>query len=187
MNLGVAMDFAPPKEDGTEYAFGHDPHDVVIHPAKPDRWYQQNHCGIYRIDLKPGEQPRWVRIGDNMPRDVKDIGFPVTCHPRNADVVWVVPMDGGSVWPRTSVDGKPAVYRSRDAGASWQRLDKGLPARAWHTVLRQAMAHDGRDPLGLAFGTTSGEVYFSDNDGDLWHQVASGLPKLYSVTAARLA
>ena len=49
------------------------------------------------------------------------------------------------------------------------------------------MAHDGRDPLGLAFGTTSGDVYFSQDDGDRWHCVARHLPKLQSVTAARIA
>lgn len=187
VNLGVAMDFAPPKDDGTEYEFGHDPHDLVIHPAKPDRWYHQNHCGIYRLDWKDGAAPqRWQRIGSNMPKDVGDIGFPMTCHPRDPDVCWVVPMDGGTVWPRTSVGGKPAVFRTRDGGASWQRLDTGLPASAWYTVLRQAMAHDGLDPLGLAFGTTSGDVWFSIDQGDRWHCVARHLPKIQNVTAARL-
>ena len=188
VNLGVAMDFSPPKDDGSEYEFGHDPHDLVIHPAKPDRWYQQNHCGIYRLDWQAGAAAqRWQRIGKNMPKDVGDIGFSMTCHPRNPDVCWVVPMDGGTVWPRTSVGGKPAVYRTRDGGASWQRLDAGLPAPAWYTILRQAMAHDGRDPLGLAFATTSGDVWFSADEGDRWHCVARHLPKIWSVTAGRLA
>lgn len=188
VNLGVAMDFAPPKTDGTEYETGHDPHDLVIHPAKPDRWYHQNHCGIYRLDWdEAAPKQRWHRIGDHMPKDVGDIGFPMTCHPRNADVCWVVPMDGGTVWPRTSVGGKPAVFRTRDGGASWQRLDTGLPATAWYTVLRQSMAHDGRDPLGLAFATTSGDVWFSSDEGDRWHCVARHLPKIWSVTAGRLA
>jgi hypothetical protein len=187
VNLGVAMDFAPPKADGTEYEYGHDPHDLVIHPAKPDRWYHQNHCGLYRLDWKDGAATqRWTRIGDNMPKDVGDIGFPMTCHPRNADVCWVVPMDGGTVWPRTSVGGRPAVFRTRDGGAHWQRLDTGLPRTAWYTVLRQAMAHDGRDQLGLAFGTTSGDVWFSTDEGDKWHGVARHLPKVQNVTAARL-
>lgn len=187
VNLGVAMDFAPPKADGTEYEFGHDPHDVVVHPARPDRWYHQNHCGVYRLDWRAGDAPqRWTRIGDALPRDVGDIGFPMTCHPRDPDTCWVVPMDGGSVWPRTSVGGRPAVYRTRDGGASWQRLDRGLPERAWLTVLRQAMAHDGRDPLGLAFAATSGDVWFSGDLGDTWHTIARWLPKAWSVTAARL-
>lgn len=189
VNSGVAMDFAPPKTDGTEYEYGHDPHDAVIHPANPRRWYQQNHCGIYRLDWQDSgdeKSQRWIRIGDNMPKDVGDIGFPMTCHPNDDKTVWVVPMDGGTVWPRTSVAGRPAVFRTRDAGESWQRLDRGLPARAWHTVFRQAMAHNGGAPLELAFGTTSGEVWGSADEGDSWRSLATGLPKIMSVTAARL-
>lgn len=187
VNAGVAMDFAPLKEDGTEYEYGHDPHDAVIHPANPKRWYHQNHCGVYRLDWQDGANAqRWKRIGNNMPKDVGDIGFSMTCHPKDDRTIWVIPMDGGTVWPRTSVNGMPAVFRSRDAGESWQRLDRGLPSRGWHTVLRQAMAHDGNASLRLAFGTTSGEVWGSNDEGDSWHTGISGLPKIMSVTAARL-
>jgi hypothetical protein len=187
MNGGVAMDFAPPKEDGTEYEFGHDPHDAVIHPANPRRWYHQNHCGIYRLDWEDGNgSPRWKRIGNNMPKEVGDIGFPMTCHPRDDKTIWVVPMDGGTVWPRTSVNGQPAVFRSRDGGESWQRLDRGLPSRAWHTVLRQSMAHNGGTSPDLAFGTTSGEVWGSKDEGDSWRSMVTGLPKIMSITTARL-
>ena len=121
-----------------------------------------------------------------MPKEVGDIGFPMTCHPKNDKTVWVVPMDGGTVWPRTSVGGKPAVFRTRDAGESWQRLDRGLPSLAWHTVLRQSMAHNGGTPLELAFGTTSGEVWGSRDEGDSWQNLVTGLPKIMSLTAARL-
>jgi hypothetical protein len=186
VNGGVAMDFAPPREDGSEYEYGHDPHDAVIHPANPRRWYHQNHCGIYRLDWQDNEPQRWKRIGNNMPKDVGDIGFPMTCHPKDDKTIWVVPMDGGTVWPRTSVNGKPAVFRSRDGGESWQRLDRGLPSHAWHTVLRQAMAHSGNASVNLAFGTTSGEVWGSVDEGDSWRNLASGLPKIMSVTASRL-
>lgn len=188
LNGGVAMDFAPPKEDGTEYEFGHDPHDAVIHPANPRRWYHQNHCGIYRLDWNDGlNEQRWKRIGNNMPKDIGDIGFPMTCHPKDDKTCWVVPMDGGTVWPRTSVGGKPAVFRTRDAGESWQSLNRGLPSRAWYTILRQAMAHNGGAPLELAFGTTSGDMWGSVDEGDSWQSLASGLPKIMSVTAARLS
>ncbi len=161
--------------------FGQDPHCVRVHPARPDRLYQQNHCGIYRID-RPDE--KWVRIGDNMPREVGDIGFPVELHPRDADTVWVFPMDGTDVWPRTSPDGRPAVYRTRDAGESWARLDAGLPQRAWFTVKRQAMTTDDGDPVGVYFGTTSGEVWGSTDEGESWTQLAAHLPEVYSVESA---
>ena len=100
----------------------HDPHCIVISPANPDRLYQQNHCGIYRLD-RPSKQ--WLRIGKNMPKSVGDVGFPIVPHPRNADQAWVFPMDGGGVWPRTSPNGKPAAYVTRNGGSTWTRLDAG--------------------------------------------------------------
>lgn len=178
-NKGCAAEFLP--DDSVE--FGHDPHCVVQHPANPDRLYQQNHCGIYRIDRPSNE---WLRIGENMPKTVGDIGFPMVVHPRNADRAWVFPMDGTDVWPRTSPDGKPAVFATSDAGASWQRLDKGLPAQdAWLTVKRQAMTADDRESIGLYFGTTGGEVWASKDEGQNWSCIARHLPEVYSVTTAK--
>ncbi|MDZ4254373.1 MAG: glycosyl hydrolase [Sulfuritalea sp.] len=163
----------------------HDPHCVRLCPSNPDRLYQQNHCGIYRLD-RPSTQ--WQRIGKNMPQQVGDVGFPLVLHPRDADTAWVFPMDGNEVWPRTSPDGKPAVYATRDAGATWQRQDAGLPAgEAWWTVKRQAMTADRHDPLGLYFGTTSGELWMSRDEGKEWRCIAQHLPEIYAVEAAELA
>jgi photosystem II stability/assembly factor-like uncharacterized protein len=160
----------------------HDPHCVRLCPTDPDRLYQQNHCGIYRID-RPSDE--WRRIGKAMPRRVGDIGFPLVVHPRDPDTAWVFPMDGSGVWPRTSPDGKPAAYVTRDGGASWERQDGGLPARqAWLTVKRQAMSADAHDPVGVYFGTTSGEVWASRNEGRGWTCIARHLPEIYAVEAA---
>ena len=157
----------------------HDPHCVRMCPSHPDRLYQQNHCGIYRLD-RPSTT--WERVGKAMPGKVGDIGFPMVVHPTNADTVWVFPMDGTSVWPRTSPDGKPAAYVTRNAGKTWKRLDKGLPAQqAWWTVKRQAMAADHRDPVGLYFGTTSGEVWMSRDEGARWSRLTQHLPHIYAV------
>lgn len=160
----------------------HDPHCVRMAPSDPDRLYQQNHCGIYRLD-RPGHE--WMRIGARMPADVGDIGFPLVVHPRDADTLWVFPMDGQDVWPRTSPNGRPAAYRSRNGGESWQRLDAGLPAQqAWWTVKRQAMTADPMDPVGLYFGTTSGELWMSADEGERWTCIASHLPEIYAVETA---
>jgi hypothetical protein len=182
-NRGVALDFFP--EELKDQPYGHDPHCVVLHPARPDRLYQQNHCGIYRVD-RPSET--WERIGRAMPKSIGDVGFPIVVHPRDPDTAWVIPMDGTEVWPRTSIDGKPAVYRTRDAGKKWERQDTGLPrAHAWFTVKRQAFAADGHDSVGLYFGTTGGELWASRDEGKKWTQLAAHLPHIYSVTVARLA
>jgi photosystem II stability/assembly factor-like uncharacterized protein len=163
----------------------HDPHCMRLCPSNPDRLYQQNHCGIYRID-RPSNT--WVRIGKAMPKKVGDVGFTMVVHPRDDDTAWVLPMDGQTVWPRTSVDGAPAVYVTRNGGRSWQRQADGLPtSQAWWTVKRQAMTADQGTPLGLYFGTTSGELWASRDEGARWNCIARNLPEIYAVEAAELA
>ena len=162
----------------------HDPHVVRLCPSNPDRLYQQNHCGIYRLD-RPGDT--WVRIGRKMPKRVGDIGFPMVVHPRNDDTAWVFPMDGSDVWPRTSPQGRPAVYATEDAGRSWQRRDAGLPeSQAWWTVKRQAMTADAQDPVALYLGNTSGELWIGEDEGARWSCIARHLPEIYAVEVAEL-
>jgi photosystem II stability/assembly factor-like uncharacterized protein len=165
--------------------FGQDPHCMRLHPAAPDVLWMQSHCGIYRL-VRPSE--KWERVGDNMPKEIGDIGFPIVLHPRDPDTVWVFPMDGTEVWPRTSPGGRPAVYRTRDAGKSWQRLDRGLPAeQGWFTVFRQAMTGDARDPVGLYFGTTAGEVWRSNDEGASWSCAIRHLPRVLALETAAFA
>jgi len=93
-------------------------------------------------------------------------------------------MDGTTVWPRVSPDGKPAAYMTRNAGRSWTRQDKGFPrSNAWWTVKRQAMTRDGHKPVGLYLGTTQGEIWASRNEGRTWTCIARHLPEIYSVEA----
>ena len=173
MNKGCLADFSPDPYP----EFGQDPHCMQLHPLAPDVIYQQSHCGIYRID-RPSDT--WVRIGDNMPREIGDIGFPVQLHPRDADTVWVFPMDATDVWPRTAPNGQPAVYRTTDGGNSWSRQGKGLPAsQAWFTVLRQSFSADAHDPVGLYFGTTTGEIWARFDEGNQWQRIAEHLPHIY--------
>jgi photosystem II stability/assembly factor-like uncharacterized protein len=180
LNQGVEANFFP--DPYPEY--GQDAHYIALAPTMPDRIWQQNHCGIYRLD-RP--QTRWTRIGQAMPQEIGDIGFTIVAHPRDADTAWVLPMDGTEVWPRTSPGGRPAVYRTRDAGQSWERQDRGLPGeQGWFTVKRQAFCADHVDPVGLYFGATNGEVWMSDDEGEGWRLVARHLPEIYSVSAAPL-
>jgi hypothetical protein len=176
LNHGVRADFLPQPTP----EFGHDPHCVRL-SVDPDRLYQQNHCGLYRLD-RPATT--WTDIGGGMPKAVGAIGLPLVVHPRDPDMLWNFPMDGTDVWPRTSPGGRPAVFRSRNGGVSWTRHAKGLPrAQAWWTVKRQAMSVDRGDPVGVYFGTTSGEVWASRDDGASWRAIAHHLPEIYAVEA----
>ncbi|HSF22037.1 MAG TPA: glycosyl hydrolase [Burkholderiales bacterium] len=162
----------------------HDPHCVRLCPTNPDRLYQQNHCGIYRLD-RPSDT--WVRIGKSMPKQVGDIGFPMVVHPRDPDTAWVFPMDGTQVWPRTSPGGKPAAYVTRNGGRTWQRLDAGLPgSQAWWTVKRQCMAADACDSVALYVGNSGGELWMGRDEGRRWSCIAQHLPEIYAVETAQL-
>jgi photosystem II stability/assembly factor-like uncharacterized protein len=176
LNRGVVADFLPMHDPEV----GHDPHCMVMHPALPDRLWQQNHCGIYRLD-RPGDT--WLRVGLSMPKQIGDIGFPIVLHPREVNTAWVIPMDGTKVWPRTSPAGRPAVYCTKDAGETWQRQDRGLPEKdAWLTVKRQAFCADSAKQVGLYFGSTSGSIWHSKDEGKSWKRLAEHLPHIYALT-----
>ena len=178
LNAGVRADFLP----DPDAAYGHDPHCVRLHPLHPDRLYQQNHTGIFRLD-RPAT--RWTDIGAGMPKSVGPIGFPLVLHPRDPDRLWVFPMDGTSVWPRVAPGGRPGVYRSVNGGRTWRRQATGMPAtQAWWTVKRQAMTTDQMATVGVYFGTTSGEVWGSRDEGETWRCLAAHLPHIYALEAS---
>lgn len=180
LNKGLVSEFLPvPNAD-----YGHDPHLFRLHPLMPDRLYQQNHVGIYRMDRAEGQ---WVRVSGNLPQQGNDHGFPVVLHPRDPETFWVFPVEG---FPqgRVPAGGRPAAYVTHNGGKTWKRQDKGMPKRhGWFTVKRQGMTADAHNPVGLYFGTTGGEVWASADEGDSWTRLLTSLPEIYSVEAAELA
>ena len=170
-NKGTAADFLP--EQYPEV--GQCVHKVLLHPERPDRLWQQNHCGVYRSDDR-GEN--WQRLdGNGLP---SSFGFALALDPRDPDVAYVVPEEGAE--NRVTSGGRLGVYRTSDAGASWELHADGLPDSAWVAVLREGMAYDRLDPAGVYLGTQSGSIYASTGDG--WIELASQLPPVLSVEAA---
>ena len=144
-------------------------------PGKPDRLYQQNNCGMYRSE-DGGRQ--WHSIEDGLP---SSFGFPAAAHPRDPDTLYLLPLNGDSTG-RTVPDGKAAVWRTRDGGNTWRDLRHGLPqGNVFFVVLRQAMATDRLDPAGVYFGSSSGALYASADEGDSWACIAEHLPTILSV------
>ena len=172
-NKGVRCDYLPEDQRYPEY--GQCVHCVVMAAGKPDRLYQQNHCGMYRSD--DGGRS-WVSIEDGLP---SSFGFPAAAHPRDPDTLYLLPLNG-DIAGRYMPDAKAAVWRTRDAGATWQDLREGLPQKnAFLGVLRQAMATDRLDPAGVYFGTSSGAVFASADEGESWSCIALHLPTITSV------
>ncbi len=172
-NQGTRADFLP---DGQKYPeYGQCVHCLVMPPGMPGRLYQQNHCGMYRSE--DGGR-HWQSIEAGLP---STFGFPAAAHPRDPDTLYLLPLNG-DVAGRYVPDGRAAVWRTRDRGESWTALREGLPqANAFFGVLRQAMATDRLDPAGVYFGTSSGTLFASADEGDRWQPIAQHLPAILSV------
>jgi hypothetical protein len=138
------------------------------------RMYQQNHVGMHRSD---DAGLTWNEITEGLPTD---FGFAAAAHPHDRDSFYVIPLDGGH--GRVMPDGKATVWRTRDGGSSWQPLRNGLPQEgAFVGVLRQGMTIDRHDSPGLYFGTSTGQLFGSADEGDTWTQIADYLPAISSV------
>jgi photosystem II stability/assembly factor-like uncharacterized protein len=172
-NVGVRAEFMPDKYP----EFGQCVHKVVHHPSRPERLFLQNHWGLYRSD-DWGEH--WQDVANGVP---SDFGFAMAMHPHDTDTVYVVPIESDMF--RCVPEAKLRVYRTRDAGASWEPLGNGLPQQgAYETVLRDALTTDAMQPAGVYFGTKSGKLYGSADEGASWQEIADGLPSIACVKAA---
>jgi hypothetical protein len=134
--------------------------------------YMQNHQGVYRS--RDGGVV-WEEVTEGLP---STFGFPVAAHPSDPGVFWVFPLNGDSLG-RYPVDGRALVWKTTDGGETWAGKGKGLPEKdCFFTVLRQGMAAAAG---GVAFGTNSGSVFFSGDEGESWEEIARHLPTVLSV------
>jgi hypothetical protein len=171
---GMFAEFMPPerREDPTIQ----DPHIVVRCAAHPDRLWSQHHNGVFRSD---NAGTRWETIPESAP---SVFGFAMAAHPKNPDIAWRVPAIKDE--HRIPVEGKVVVSRTRDGGKSWEVLREGLPQEhAYDITLRHALDVDGSGER-LAFGSTTGSLWVSENGGDSWMHVSAHLPPIYAVRFA---
>lgn len=158
-------------------------HSVAHDPENADVIYRQDHRGVYRTDNGGGT---WQPIESGLPESVLGdehrctFGFAIDVDKRT-DSVFVVPIENDSC--RFPHDGRLAVYRTQDRGASWRAFDAGLPADCYTNVLRGAMSTDDADPCGVYFGTTGGSLFGSADRGETWKPLVTDLPKVLSVEA----
>jgi photosystem II stability/assembly factor-like uncharacterized protein len=157
--------------------FGQCVHKIARAAGKPERLYLQNHWGLYRSD---DEGDTWKDIARDVP---SDFGFAMVGHPRDADTAYIVPIESDEY--RCTPEGKLRVFRTRNGGASWEPLTRGLPQKnALETILRDSMSADSLDPAGVYFGTRSGKLYGSNDEGKSWQLIQEGLPPVVCVKTA---
>jgi photosystem II stability/assembly factor-like uncharacterized protein len=171
-NRGLRADFLP----NPVVEVGHDPHLLVMAPSNPDVLWQQNHCGIFRS-----------HDGGANWNDVTQVsgparfGFAIAVDSADADTAWVVPAQSDEV--RAAVDRALCVCRTRDGGRTWTTLRQGLPQKDCYDLTYRHGLDAKRGHV--AFGTTTGKLYVSDDSGDTWSCAASHLPPIHSVRFAQ--
>jgi len=174
-NRGIRVSFLPSKYP----EFGQCVHKFVMHPERPERLFLQHHWGVYRSD---DNAESWRDIGNGVP---SDFGFAMAMHPRHPDWLYIVPVESDEF--RCTPEGRLRVYRTRNAGDSWEPLARGLPQKgAYETVLRDAMTTDSLDPMGLYFGTRNGVLYSSTDEGKSWKKILDGLPAVVCVKTVQI-
>jgi photosystem II stability/assembly factor-like uncharacterized protein len=173
-NKGVRADFMP----GPPPETGQCVHKFAMAAGEPETLYQQNHCGQYR---STDGGATWTDLSKNgVP---SQLGFPLVTHPRDPDTFWVIPLtqpEEGRFMPEASA----AVWRTTDRGETFTRGDAGLPQEdAYLSVLREAMARDTLDPVGVTFGTKTGQLWHSSDEGESWRLLTANLPEIWAVEA----
>ena len=170
INKDVAADFHPEKYPEV----GQCVHKLLVHPAKTERLWQQNHCGVYRSDDR-GET--WERLdGNGLP---SGFGFPIMIHPRDPDTAWVIPENADL--NRVTAEGRLGVYRTRDAGESWELTRTGCPSRRGRCCARHR-------PLTRPIRSACASARRAARSGRRragreWIEAAANLPPILSVEA----
>ena len=171
-NQGIGSP-VPPQPEGDFVCVHH----VVGHPTVGGARFQQAHTGTYFRDA--GDK-KWANVTKGLPTDY---GFASAIHPRDPKTAYVFPLE----FPmRMSPASATGVHRTRDRGKTWTRVANGLPRGARYEVMREGMATDRMDPAGVYFGTTSGELWGSADEGRTWSLIAQHLPPILAVETASL-
>jgi len=174
-NQGVRAQFLPPDQQYPEW--GQCVHKIVSHPANPQRMFLQNHWGLYKSE-NGGDS--WTDIANGVP---SDFGFAMEVDPNDDNSVYIIPLESDEF--RCTPEGKLRLYRTRNAGESWDAIENGLPQEnALETVLRDGLSADSLQPTGIYFGTRSGKLFGSTDSGESWSAILESLPPVVCVKTA---
>ena len=166
---GIWANYMPPERRDDPSI--QDPHILRICQANPALMWVQHHNGVFRsLD----NAQTWSEVTGIQP---SNFGFTVAVHPQDGNTAWLIPATTDE--KRYPVDGKLVVLRTCDGGQSFTSLSTGLPQEhTYDLIYRHALAID---PSGttLAFGSTTGNLWLSEDQGDHWQTISSHLPPIY--------
>jgi BNR/Asp-box repeat len=175
INRGMYAEYMPPEL--REDPISQDVHRLSRCAARPEVVWCQHHNGVFRSE---DAGATWHELTAIRP---SKFGFAVAAHPRDADTAWFVPATKDE--RRIPLDGKVVVARTRDGGRSFEVLTKGLPQRhAYDLVWRHALDVDASGER-IAFGSTSGGLWISDDGGESWTMPEARLPPVACVRFAQ--
>ena len=168
---GMRAAFMPPEKQFDPTI--QDPHRMVQCNADPSHLWVQHHNGIFKSS---DNSESWQEI-ENVSPSV--FGFAVAVHPDDANTAWFVP--GVKDECRIPVDGKLVVTRTRDGGENFEILTEGLPQKnSYDLIYRHGLDIDDSGN-NLLMGSTTGNLWMSENQGDSWECLANYLPPIYAV------
>jgi photosystem II stability/assembly factor-like uncharacterized protein len=168
---GMRAEYMPPERQHDQNV--QDVHQLAACGSAPDAMWAQHHNGIFK---STDAGATFTEISDVKP---SAFGFPVAVHPKNPDVAWFVPAIKDE--KRYPVEGRVVVNHTRDGGKTFETLTRGLPQQhAYDLVFRHGLDVDETGDR-LAFGSTTGSLWVSDDGGDSWQTISSNLPPVYAV------
>jgi hypothetical protein len=170
---GMYAEFMPPERRDDPNI--QDVHRLAQAPSRPEIFYAQHHNGVFRSSDGSASWQELTAIAPSR------FGFAVAVHPKDAHTAWFVPADKDE--RRVPLDAKLVVARTRDGGASFSVLSKGLPQQAYDLVYRHGLAVDETGTR-LALGSTTGGLWISEDQGESWRCLSAHLPPIYCVRFA---
>jgi hypothetical protein len=174
INRGMHAEYMPPEQRDNPIV--QDVHRLARCAAHPEIVWCQHHNGVFRSE---DAGATWREVAAIRP---SKFGFAVAAHPTDPDIAWFIPAIKDE--RRIPVDGKVVVARTRDGGRSFEVLQQGLPQHhAYDLVWRHGLAVDETGER-LAFGSTSGGLWISEDGGDSWTMPEVRLPPVAAVRFA---
>lgn len=148
---------------------GHDPHLVLSCKSQPEVMWQQNHCGIYR-STDAGKTWQDVSGKEGFPY----YGFALAIDDEDPLKAWVIPAVSDEM--RIAHDMALCVCHTNDGGQTWIAQREGLPQEfCFDIVFRHSLIRQGKL---LAFGTSTGNLFVSENDGNSWQVLSHHLARI---------